>query len=322
MSETPLTDAEVDQLILGAERYVVVDDHQAAYDLLADPHERGVFEGERYGRASLFLGESCLGMESLDAAHWYFEQAQQYGSAEDRERATTRIAEIARLDDAVDADDEGVAGDAEADQVLAAADDALARYDYDNAWQYYSHAYQGIQMGRAQVARAAVGMAACHAHAGELDNAEGYLQVAEQNDTAAVADRITQLRSDMDALRAGEAALDDGVQRSELEELHLAAMAAASSHDWENAFRYFEQAYASGQLSGTDQGRVAYNMGITCLFTRDYDAAHQYFTEAQQTARSNIAAQADDMLDRLGEMDTAQDLAASIDPDQAIMLPE
>jgi tetratricopeptide (TPR) repeat protein len=261
------------------------------------------------------LGEACLGLDGLDAAMYYYEEAVAEGG-DYGERAQGRIEELRRRDTAEEAVDEGVEGEDEAEPVLRAGEDALGREDYDTAWRYFSQAYEGIQMTSTQISRAAVGMAACHLNASGADEAEGYLQVAEQHDAAGLEDRISELRSRISDLATGDAAAADGVERDELDELNTAALAAGRSHDFEAAFGYFEQMYESGRLPGTDQGRVAYNMGIACLYTHDYDAAHQYLTEAANTARPEHAERANEFLQALQDADDASEIVARIDPDR------
>jgi hypothetical protein len=309
MSDADLTDDELDQLLLGAERYLAVRDHQAAYDLLADRHEAGAFQGPRLGRAALYLGEGCAGLDAWDAAHYYFDEARRHGAPDVAEQAGNRLAEIGRLDDAIDATADGVAGEDEAAATLAAADDALARGDHDGAWRYYSYAYDGLRLTDTQVARAAVGMAWCHINADELDTAAGYLDVAADRDDGTSRTGIEEARAQIAALAAGEQALADGVDRADLNELHRAAVAAASSGDFDAAHAYFEQMYTTDQIAGTERGRVAYNIGMVCLWRHDYDAAATYLDEARSSATSRIGDRASEVLRELQDLDRAEELA-------------
>ena len=45
--------------------------------------------------------------------------------------------------------------------------------------RWFRQAWDGIQMTELQIAMAAIGLAQCAMQVGELDEAEGYLQVAE-----------------------------------------------------------------------------------------------------------------------------------------------
>jgi len=317
MSDTSVSDEDIQTVIDAGERYLEVDDHQGAYDLLHQWHESGHL-GDRQGEVAFHLAEACMGLDALDAAMYYFEEASRDAPATLQQRAQERIAEIGRRDDAEEAVHEGVAGDDEAETVLRAADDALANNDFDTAFEYYTQAYDGIQMTEAQISRASVGLARCHAERGEPDEAEGYLQVAESNDASQLTGEIANIRTRLEEVRAGEAALEGGVDRSELDELNEAALGAAASRDWESAFRYFEQMYESGLLPESDRGRVAHNMGLTCLYTHDYDAAHQYLTESQSTSRPEVAERSTVLLAHLDDLDDAADIIPELDPDQDI----
>jgi len=321
MSNTDLTDDELDQLLVGAERYLAVQDGQAAYDLLAAQHEAGAFQGQRLGRASLLLGEACAQLDAWDAAHYYLEEAQREGAADVAEQARTRLAEVGRLDAAIDATADGVTGEDEAAATLAAADDALARGDYDGAWRYYSYAYDGLQLSDQQVVRAAVGMAWCYLNAGDLDTAAGYLDVAASRDDASAREQIEAARERMGALAGGDQALADGVERDELNELNTAAVAAASSHDYDGAYNYFEQMYTSSEIAGTERGRVAFNLGMVCLWRHDYDAAAAYYEEARSTGSSQVGARAAELLTKLAELDQADELAARTRSEEPLAAP-
>jgi hypothetical protein len=321
MSDTPSesdsgAEVDVDTVLVAADRYLSVSDHQSAYDLLTPLHEGGSVAGEDLGRTSFLLGEACLGLDGLDAAMYYYEEAAQHGSAETQQQAQARIAEIGRRDDAVDAADEGVEGEQEAEAVLRAAEDALANHDFETAGQYFTQAYDGIQMTNAQISRASLGLAECHAAAGENDQAEGYLQVAESADASALTERIAALRARMAEVSAGEAAGADGVERTELDELHEAGLAAARTQDWEGAYGYFQQIYESGMAPATQRGRAAMNLGICCLYTHDYDAAVGYLTEASNTAHPDLAAKASEILTEIEQLDQAEAIVDRIDPDR------
>lgn len=317
MSDTP-TDADVATVLEAGERYLSVNDYQAAYDLLAPLHEGEQVEGDELGRTSYLLGEACLGLDGLDAAMYYYEEAVQNATGDEQQKAQARIEEIKRRDDAVDAEYEGVDGQQEAEAVLLAAEDAVVNGDFDTAFRYFTQAYDGIQMTDPQISRASLGLAECHVNAGENQEAEGFLQVAESADASALTDRIATLRQTMAERDAGDAAGADGVERSELDELQRAGMAASRSQDWDAALEYFKQIYESDLAQATQRGRAAMNMGICCLYTHDYDAAVGYLTEASETARPDIAARATEIVAEIAELDQAEDIMDRIDPERDI----
>ena len=134
--------------------------------------------------------------------------------------------------------------------------------------------------------------------------------------------RIADLRSRITQVAGGDQAVEGGVEMSELDELSRAALAAGASGDWESAYRYFLQMYESGQLAGTERGRVAHNLGITCVKTHDYDAAVGYLTESTQASRSDIAEVAAKILADLESMDNANDVADRIRSDTDLFEPD
>ena len=69
-----------------------------------------------------------------------------------------------RREEAVEAVDDGVEGEDVAEAVLRAAEDALKIRDYYTAWQYFSQAYDVVQMTNPQISRAAVGMGSTTIH--------------------------------------------------------------------------------------------------------------------------------------------------------------
>jgi tetratricopeptide (TPR) repeat protein len=301
MSDTPLDDAQATTVLEAAEAAIGYNDHQRAYDLLLPVHESGAVQGASLGRTSLRLGEACLGLGAPDAAMW-----------------RARVSEMGRVDAAVDAEADGVADQTEADAVLNAADDARNRSDFATAWQYYSTAYEGVHMTPAQVSRAAIGIAACHVQAGEAQEAEGYLQVAESADPSAFKDQIEGIRTTIREIATAESALADGVDRTELDELNRAAMNAAFSLDWDTAHGYFMQMYETDLLPGTDRGRVALNLGLCSLFRHEYDAAHQFLTEAASTGKSSVVEKANRLLGKLAGIDQAEDIVAELGSDGEI----
>jgi tetratricopeptide (TPR) repeat protein len=318
MSDTPLDDAQATTVLEAAEAAIGYNDHQRAYDLLLPVHESGAVQGASLGRTSLRLGEACLGLGAPDAAMWYFEAAVQDATGEYLTQARARVSEMGRVDAAVDAEADGVADQTEADAVLNAADDARNRSDFATAWQYYSTAYEGVHMTPAQVSRAAIGIAACHVQAGEAQEAEGYLQVAESADPSAFKDQIEGIRTTIREIATAESALADGVDRTELDELNRAAMNAAFSLDWDTAHGYFMQMYETDLLPGTDRGRVALNLGLCSLFRHEYDAAHQFLTEAASTGKSSVVEKANRLLGKLAGIDQAEDIVAELGSDGEI----
>jgi tetratricopeptide (TPR) repeat protein len=304
--------AELTTVLEAARRYLGDYDYDGAYALLHPVSESGGASGADLGRVYAALGDACVGLGSLDAAMSYFEGALPLATGEDLDHVNRRIAEIQRIDSAVDAESEGVAGEDEATRVLRAGSDAFDRRDYEDARRWYQHAYDGIQLTEEQVAQAAMGLAFCAMNGGDLDEAEGYLQVAESRQ-AGYAETIAHYREHLAARRGGLTLGDDGVALSELDEINRSAISASYDNDFVTSRRLFEQMLESDVMPATDRGRVWRNIGVINLYEHDYEAAREALTEAARTGTPLVQEQANRMLGELDGNARAEDLVAGID---------
>lgn len=309
----PLDSQQIQTVLAAGEHANGYQDHQRAYDTVFPLVDGGVLVGDDLGRGELIVGEACLGLASYDAAMYYLELAVQHAQGGYRTSAEELLAQLRRIDEAQGVEMDGVDGSDEAEALLRVGEDAIERDDFDAAWHAFSEAYDGLRLSKAQLSRAAVGMAACHVQAGQAAEAEGYLQVAEGQEPAAVQARIDGLRRTIVSLREGQGAVEGGVDRAELDEVNRAAIAATWSHDIDTAYDLFLQMYQSPALPASDRGRVAVNLGVLCLYSHSYDAAHQYLTEAVEIGRPEKVRQANALLQRMAGMDEAADIAATID---------
>jgi Tetratricopeptide repeat len=312
MAEPDISTSDASTVIQAAETHNEHLDYQAAYDLLFPLLNGNELHGAQQGRAALALGDACWGLGSNDAALSYYEEAVQHATGDHRARAQHRVQEINHYDAAVDADGDGVAGEREGAAALRAADEALERNDFDTAWQFYSHAYAGIQMSNAQVSHAAFGMARCYMHHGDAGNAAEYLGVAESRDPAAIRDGIAALRTDIQRYNQGTAATADGVTAGELSAVNLAVKAAVDAGNYDTAIAYLRQMHDSPGISGTERGRISNNLGVCLIYTHDYDAAMQYLEFARDNAGSVSAAHAREAIGWLERGDRAADLVATV----------
>lgn len=307
-------DSQQIQTVLDAsENYNRVQDHQQAYDTVFPLVDGGTLRGDDLGRGELIVGEACLGLGSYDASMHYLELAVQHASGAHRTNAEHLLAQVRHLDAAQGVEQDGVDGEQEAEALLIVGEDAVGRQDFDAAWHAFSNAYNGLRLSRPQLGRAAVGMAECYVRAGQPDEAEGYLQVAESQDPTGLAQQITALRDSIVAIRLGHSAAEGGLERIDLDEVNAAALAAARSRDVDTAYDLFFQMYESPVLPASDRGRVAMNLAILCLYSHSYDAAHQFLTDAVATGRPDTVQQANGLLQQLAGMDQAADLVAGID---------
>jgi tetratricopeptide (TPR) repeat protein len=307
-----LDPAELATVLDAAQRYLDSADWDAAYNLLFPLSEAGTVTGNELGRLNFQLGEACTGLGSLDAAIGYYENALPNQSGMDADMTQDRIASIRTLDAAVGATADGVAGESEALTVLQAGQRALERLDYAEARSWFEHAWNGIQLTDLQISTAAIGLAQCALQAGELDQAEGYLQVAEGRSDAH-AETIAVMRQHIASRREGGSLGADGVAMTELDEINQAALQASWDGDYANAQRLFEQMLASDVLPATDRGRLLRNIGVMQIYLHDYEGARASFEEAARVGTPDIQTLAQASLVQLDANARAEDIVAGID---------
>jgi tetratricopeptide (TPR) repeat protein len=304
--------AELESVLDAAQRYLYDYDYDNAYAMLHPVAEQPAASGEGLGKVYSMLGDACIGLGSLDASMYYFEAALPLLGGSELEYVNRRIVEIQNVDAAVDAADEGVAGEDEGARVIRAASDAYDRRDYEEARRWYQSAYDGLQLNEQQVAQAALGLALCAMNAGDLEEAEGYLQVAEARHPD-YGEVIAMYRQHLAERQAGVAIGDDGVALSEIDEINRAAIAASHDNDFVTARRLFEQLLDSDVMPATDRGRVWRNIGVINLYEHDYDAARTALEEAVRTGSPFIQEQSTRILTELDENARAEEIVAGID---------
>lgn len=307
-----LDPAELATVLDAAQRYLDSADWDSAYNLLFPLSEAATVTGDELGRLNFELGEACAGLGSLDAAIGYYENALPNQSGMAAETTQARIDAIRTHDAAVGASADGVAGESEALTVLQAGQRALERLDYEEARRWFEHAWNGIQLTELQVSTAAIGLAQCALQAGELDQAEGYLQVAEGRSDAH-AETVAVMRQHIAGRREGGNLAADGVAMTELDEINQAALQASWDGDYANAKRLFEQMLASDVLPATDRGRLHRNIGVMQIYLHDYEGARASFEEAARVGTPDIQTLAQASLVQLDANASAEDIVAGID---------
>jgi tetratricopeptide (TPR) repeat protein len=308
-----LNSDQVDEIFETAERYRQNNDHDALYALLEPLSDGNSVGPPHLGQLYYYLGEACIGLNSLDAAMQYLEAAEPVANGELRQTVRARIAEIGRRDDAISAVVDGIDGVDEASAALRAGDDLIARNEHDAARQWFQYAWDGVQMTDAQVGKAALGLARCEINDGNLDEAEGYLQVAEARDSALASD-VTTLRTHISERRAGEVG-GDGVAVGETDRILRAAVVAYTDYDFDTAKTLFTQLLDSGAMAGTDRGRVWRYLGAVHIRQHDYVAARAALEEAAAAGSPAIQAQAQVMISRIDDNAEAEAIVAGLDLD-------
>jgi tetratricopeptide (TPR) repeat protein len=304
--------AELETVLATARRYLYDYDYDNAYALMHPVAEEPAASGEGLGHVYSVLGDACLGLGSLDASMYYFEAALPLLAGSDLEYVNSRINEIQGVDAAVDAESEGVAGEDEGSRVIRAASDAYDRRDFEEARRWYQSAYDGLQLNEEQVAQAALGLALCAMNDGDLEEAEGYLQVAEARNPN-YGETVAHYRQHLAERQAGMGIGDDGVALAEIDEINRAAIAASADNDFVTARRLFEQLLDSDVMPATDRGRVWRNIGVINLYEHDYDAARTALEEAVRTGSPFIQEQSSRILTELDDNARAEEIVAGID---------
>ena len=307
-----LDPAELATVLDAADRLLSDSDWDGAYALLHPVLEANAATGADLGRLNFYLGEACMGLNSFDAAWEYYQAALELQSGADADVTSVRLASLQIHEEGVHAAADGVAGEGEADLVLLSAQQSLDRRDVDGARTLFRQAWDGIQMTDAQIAMTAIGLAQCALAVGELDEAEGYLQVAEAR-SPDYAGTIAVYREHLAARRAGATIGDDGVQMTELDEINQSALQASWDGDYADAQRLFEQMLGSALLPATDRGRIHRNVGVMQIYLQDYEGARASFEEAARVGTPDIQSLASASLAQLDANASAADIVAGID---------
>ena len=212
----------------------------------------------------------------------------------------------------MDATADGVAGEDEASRVLRTAMDALDRQDFGEARRWYEHAWNGIQMSDSQIAGAALGLCKCALNDGQLDEAEGYLQIAEAR-SPDHASTIAVYRQDLATRRAGATLGEDGVQMTELDEINRRRCRRRGTATTPMPSGCSSRCSNPTMLPATDHGRIHRNIGVMQIYLHDYEGARASFEEAARVGTPDIQAMAQASLAQLDANASAADIVAGID---------
>ena len=308
-----MTPDEARRVLVAARETAQVEQWQGAYDLLFPVHEEKVLTGAEQGDAAFVLGEACRGLESWDAAVFYYEEASTTASGDNQAKAKERLAEIRRQDAAVDAEYEGVA-QAEAEAVLAAADDALARHDFDDALAHYRAAYQGVIDGKPKY-RAALGIARSCANLGNFDEAAQYADYVIDSAPDDLKGQAQTLLEWIKDHRAATTASGDGTSPDEFRESWDAANGAFFNGAYDQALPLYLAGKESEQLSGTDRGKMAFNAGICQRFLGNDTEARALFEFAVSHGPPGTVAKAQSHIEKIDRRESAAELVAELAED-------
>ena len=296
---------EARQIMDSARDALAVSDYRGAYDLAFPLHQSGFLTGTDQGEAAYLVGEACYGLGSMDAAKYYLEEAAGSASSATQQQARTRLTDVDQLDTAIGAPEGGITAQ-EARTIIEAGNDALSRGDYDGARGYFQQVYDAPGLPLESTAPAGLGLARCYAYDGDLHTADQYAAFAETDASTETAAK--ELRRWIKEQGEAGTAAADGVTPDELRPVMFAAVDAYSAGQWDEAYLLFDSIYTSSQAPTGVRGAAAYNVGLSLLHTQDYDAAHQYFTEAASIGPPDTVSQAQQRLQELANRDAAMEI--------------
>src|SRR5262245_37370484 len=130
---------DVAQVLEAVRDAVLGHDWPLAYGMLVELHESAAVTDANWTEVRYLLGEACWALDDLESARRYYDEAS-VGAGGHAAMAKDRLDELARLAESRTMASDGVNGD-EQTSVVATADEAKARGDYDTAIELYRQAY-------------------------------------------------------------------------------------------------------------------------------------------------------------------------------------
>lgn len=281
--------------------------------LLRPVYDGGLLQGTDQGDAAYLLGVAYLDTAAWDAAHYMLTEASTSASDAHRAEAHRRLDEINRQDTATDAAFDGVE-QGEAASVLAAADDALARGDYDTANAHYSSVYNGHAEDEPR-AKGALGIANVHAHRGELTEAKQYAEYVAGTGVPAAAAGARTLLDWIAQQQGADTAIADGTTADEYKQVHDAVQSAFFSGDYAHVRTLCLSMIDSPQLAATEHAKMAFNAGMAELYLGMEHEAREHFDFAVAHGPTQVADKAQRRLAAIDRQDHADMLVAELADD-------
>ena len=199
-------------------------DWPLAYGMLLELHESNLVVDAEWTEVRYLLGEACWALNDPGTARSYYEQAA-VGRGDHAAPATARLEELDRLVEAEAATEDGVSAE-EQMGVIAAADEAKGRGDFDTAIALYRRAYDLHTDDAMVTGWLAVDLGECHVALQRYDEAKEWFDWASTiGDDSAKA----KAQAGIDKLTALDTAKDmasDGTQASEIPAVYGAAVDA------------------------------------------------------------------------------------------------
>jgi len=266
--------------------------------LLQPLHEQQIKHHYERGDAAYLLGLANMHLGHWELASGLMTEASSTGGSLVRTNAKLVLDQIKHHYRAADAEVDGV-NKRETSAVLRAADEALARNDFDLAFHDYWAVYdgQGTQSDRAW---AASGIASVLIHRGDYAQAKEYAEYALHSHNHEVVAAARALLNYIKEQQGAATAIQDGTSAGELEAVSNAAASAFDGDDYDHAYRLFASVAVSEQLGSADRAKAAYNAGLCAhLLGHDQEARQHYEWVAAHGAPDLVK----DARERIGELD-------------------
>lgn len=280
--------------------------------LLRHVYDEHLLQGTDQGDAAYLLGLAYLNTHSMDAAHYMLTEASTTATHEHQAEARRHLEEITRLDTATDTSFDGVV-QSEAAGVLAAADDAVQRADYDDANAFYTQVYNGHD-DEATRARAALGIATVRAHQGNLPEALQYAEYVAGTSTPSASAAHTLVEW-IHQQQGADAMTADGTTVNEYLATKEAANSAFFNGDFAHAHTLYLSILASSQVAAADLAKAAFNAAQSELFLGLDADAREHFQFAVAHGVGDIVQHAQSKLQLLDNHDRAEALVHELAPD-------
>lgn len=278
--------------------------------LLRHVYDAHVLAGTDQGEAAYLLGMAYLNTGGWDAAHYMLTEASTSAGHDHRTEAGQRLQEVARHDTATDAAFDGVE-EGEAAAVLAAADDALARGDYDTANAHYASVYNGHPAAEPR-AKGALGIATVYAHRGHLTEAKQYADYVAGLGIAGPAAGAHSLLAWIAQQQGAETAAADGTTVDEYTAAHEAALSAYRFGDYARVRTLCLSVLDSTQIGATEKAKMAYNASIAESHLGLEHEAREHLDFAVAHGPTDVAVKAHQRIEAIDRHDQAELLVAEL----------
>ena len=303
---------EAKQVLAAARDSAQMGRWQEIHDLLHKVHEQNLLTGADQGDAAYLLGLAAMATNDWTGASTLLTEASSSAGPEYRAEAKQRLVELGHHDGAVAAEADQEVDQKESTAVLAAADEAVARGDYDGALVHYTAVYDG-HADPGPRAKGALGIATVLAHKNDLAQAKQY---AEYVVGTGVADAAAAAKTLLDWIATEQNALTaaaDGTTLNEYAAANEAAKAAIYGDDFEHGRTLLMSMLNSPQLGTVERAKAAVNLAYAEIRLGMYDDAR---INAEMAATHGIATtveKAQRLLGMLDRHDHAEELVMELE---------